>query len=64
VYGDTRITFSEFNTKVNKLIHALQAMGVKKGDVIGILSWNCLEYADVYGAAIIVGRDSLESKQR
>ena len=52
VYGDTRITFSEFNTRVNKLIHALQAMGVKKGEVIGILSWNCLEYADVYGAAM------------
>jgi long-chain acyl-CoA synthetase len=27
-------------------------MGVKKGDVIGALSWNCLEYADVYGAAM------------
>jgi len=52
VYGDTRITFSEFNTRVNKLIHALHEMGVRKGDVLGILSWNCLEYADVYGAAM------------
>lgn len=52
VYGDTRITFSEFNTRVNKLIHALYKMGVRKGDVLGILSWNCLEYADVYGAAM------------
>ncbi|MBA7465995.1 Long-chain-fatty-acid--CoA ligase [subsurface metagenome] len=52
VYGDTRITFSEFNTRVNKLIHALYEMGVRKGDVLGILSWNCLEYADVYGAAM------------
>jgi len=25
---------------------------VKKGDVIGILSWNCLEYAYIYGAAM------------
>jgi hypothetical protein len=23
-----------------------------KGDVIGILSWNCLEYTDFYGAAM------------
>ena len=52
VYGDTRITFSEFNTRVNKLIRALYEMGVRKGDVLGILSWNCLEYADVYGAAM------------
>ena len=52
VCGNTRITFSEFNTRVNKLIHALHEMGVRKGDVLGILSWNCLEYADVYGAAM------------
>jgi len=47
VYGDTRITFSEFNTRVNRLIHALHEMDVKKGDVLGILSWNCLQFADV-----------------
>ena len=52
VYGATRITFSEFNIRVNKLVHALQERGVRKGDVLGILSWNCLEYADVYGAAM------------
>ncbi len=52
VYGNERITFSQFNERVNSLIHALQSMGVKKGDVLGILSWNCLEYADVYGAAM------------
>ena len=52
VYGDTRITFSEFNTRVNKLIHALPEMGVKKGDVLGILSWSCLGFVDVYGAAM------------
>ena len=52
VYGSERITYSEFNTRVNSLTHALQAIGANKGDSIGILSWNCLEYADVYGAAI------------
>jgi len=52
VYGSERITFSEFNARVNSLIHALQAMGVKKGDVIGILSWNCLGYIEFYGAAM------------
>ena len=52
VYGKERISFAQFNGRVNSLIHALQSMGVKKGDVLGILSWNCLEYADVYGTAM------------
>ena len=52
IYGKERITFAEFNARANSLIHALWSMGVKKGDVIGVLSWNCLEYLDVYGAAM------------
>ncbi len=52
VCGPQRITFAQFNARVNSLVHALSSSGVKKGDVIGILSWNCLEYADVYGAAM------------
>jgi long-chain acyl-CoA synthetase len=52
VYGSERITFEQYNSRVNRLIHALNASGVKKGDVLGILSWNCLEYADVFGAAM------------
>jgi long-chain acyl-CoA synthetase len=52
VYGSERITYSEFNARVNSLVHALQAMGVNKGDSIGILSWNCLDYVIVYGAAM------------
>jgi long-chain acyl-CoA synthetase len=52
IYGEERITFAQFNARVNRVIHALHSMGVEKGDGIGILSWNCLEYADVYGAAM------------
>ena len=51
-YGSERVTFAGFNARVNGLIHALWSLRVKKGDVLGILSWNCLEYADVYGAAM------------
>jgi long-chain acyl-CoA synthetase len=51
-YGSERVTFAQFNARVNSLIQALQSMGVKKGDVLGILSWNCLEYTEVYGAAM------------
>lgn len=52
VYGTQRLTYAEFNAKVNSLVHALQELGVNKGDAIGILSWNCLDYAIVYGAAM------------
>ncbi len=52
VCGSQRITFAQYNGRVNSLVHALRSAGVKKGDVIGILSWNCLEFADVYGAAM------------
>jgi acyl-CoA synthetase (AMP-forming)/AMP-acid ligase II len=52
VYRDTRITFSEFNTRINKLIDALHKMGVKKGDVLGILSWSCLQFVEIYGASM------------
>jgi long-chain acyl-CoA synthetase len=52
VCGSQRITFAHFNGRVNRLIHALSSLGVRKGDVVGILSWNCLEYVDFYGAAM------------
>jgi acyl-CoA synthetase (AMP-forming)/AMP-acid ligase II len=50
--GAESVTFSGFNARVNRLIHALQSLGVRKGEVLGVLSWNCLEYTDVYGAAM------------
>ena len=51
-YGSEMVTFAEFNARVNSLIHALQSIGVNKGDVIGVLSWNCLDYIYVFGAAM------------
>lgn len=52
VCGPERISFLSFNERVNRLVHGLQALGLRKGDVIGILSWNCLEYPEVFGAAM------------
>jgi long-chain acyl-CoA synthetase len=50
--GSERMSFKRFNERVNRLIHGLQALGIQKGDVIGIVSWNQLEYAEVFGAAM------------
>jgi acyl-CoA synthetase (AMP-forming)/AMP-acid ligase II len=51
-YGSQRVSFSQYNARVNSLIYALASMGLKKGDGIGIVSWNCLESTDVFGAAM------------
>jgi acyl-CoA synthetase (AMP-forming)/AMP-acid ligase II len=55
VYGTQRISFREFNQCVNRLVHGLTALGVKKGAVIGVLSWNRPEYTEVFGAAMKSG---------
>ncbi len=52
VCGPERISFRQFNERVNGLIHGLHALGIQKGDIIGILSWNRLEYTEVFGAAM------------
>ncbi|MCF8130498.1 MAG: AMP-binding protein, partial [Deltaproteobacteria bacterium] len=50
--GEESRSFFQFNENVNRLIHALKSFGAEKGDVLGILSWNCLEYTEIYGAAM------------
>ena len=52
VCGSERVTFAHFNGRVNSLIHALVSLEVEKGDVLGVLSWNRLEYPEIYGAAM------------
>ena len=52
VYGDDRVTFSQFNSRVNSLIKNLYNLGVKKGEILGITAWNCNEYMEVEGAAM------------
>jgi acyl-CoA synthetase (AMP-forming)/AMP-acid ligase II len=52
IYESERITHSQYNSIVNKVIHALLNMGVKKGKTVGLLSWNCVQAAEIYGAAM------------
>jgi long-chain acyl-CoA synthetase len=52
IYGAERVTFSQYNGRVNRIIAALRSMGVEKGDGIGVLSWNCLECTDIFGAGM------------
>ncbi len=52
VYGSQRISFSQFNARTNSLINALHSLGLRKGSVLGVLSWNCIQYMDIHGAAM------------
>lgn len=51
VCGDRRISFLEFNLRVNRLINGLYHQGLRKGGRMGIIAGNCPEYMEVYGAA-------------
>ncbi|MBO6137231.1 MAG: acyl--CoA ligase, partial [Lachnospiraceae bacterium] len=42
------ITWHVFNEKANRFAHLLQERGIKKGDKVGILLMNCLEWLPIY----------------
>ena len=49
------LTFSQVKTEVEKLACGLQNFGLQKGERIGVLGKNSLEYFLLYGAAAAVG---------
>jgi long-chain acyl-CoA synthetase len=52
VYENERVTFAEYNTRVNQIIDALYKMGTKKGSMVGFLSWNCEQLVELFGATM------------
>jgi long-chain acyl-CoA synthetase len=55
VYEDRRLTYADFNAKVNALGNALKSRGVEKGDKIAIVLPNCPEFVISYFAAQKIG---------
>jgi long-chain acyl-CoA synthetase len=55
VFENKRLTFKEFNTRVNKCANALLAMGVRKGDKVATLLPNSLELLEIYWACPKIG---------
>ena len=49
------LTFVEFKEQVDRLAKGLEKAGVKKGDRIGVLGKNSLEYILLYGACAALG---------
>lgn len=55
VFEDQRLTYSEFNGRVNRLANALLTLGLKKGDKIATVLPNCLEQLEIYWAVAKTG---------
>jgi acyl-CoA synthetase (AMP-forming)/AMP-acid ligase II len=55
VFEDHRLTFRQFDARVNRLANALLAAGLGKGDKLATILPNCLEQLDVYWAAAKTG---------
>ncbi|MBW1780515.1 MAG: AMP-binding protein [Deltaproteobacteria bacterium] len=55
IWGDTRYTFLEFETRVNKLANGLAELDVVKGDRVAVLSRNTSPYIELYYALAKTG---------
>ena len=55
VFEDARLTWREFATRVNRASGALIALGMSKGDVLALVTPNCLELLELYWAAAQTG---------
>ena len=55
VVDQRTLSFLQLKTEVDKLASGLQKLGIQKGDRIGILGKNSLEYFLLYGAAAGIG---------
>ena len=49
------ITWSVFNEKANRFAHLLMERGVKKGDKVAIIMYNCLEWLPIYFGILKTG---------
>lgn len=44
------LTFGDWNKRANKLANALSALGLKKGDKVAVIAYNCIEWMEIYAA--------------
>lgn len=51
----THLTFAEFDAHVNRTAHALQALGVGRGDKVNVHLPNCLEFLYLWFGAAKIG---------
>ena len=55
IFGPERITHGQFLERVDRLASGLLSAGLARGDRIGVLAQNSMEYVYLYGAAAKIG---------
>jgi acyl-CoA synthetase (AMP-forming)/AMP-acid ligase II len=55
VFNDQRLTYFEFNRRINRLANCLHTLGISKGDKVTTILPNCVELLEVYWAVAKIG---------
>ena len=55
VDGDKRFSYRELNGRVNRLANTMQALGLRNGDRVAVLSYNRVEFLEIIMAAAKAG---------
>ena len=55
MFEEQRLTWSELDRSINRLAHALLALGVQKGDKVATILPNCTELYETYWAVAKIG---------
>ena len=55
VFGEERLSYAQFYARVNKLVHVLHGLGLRKGDKVATILPNCLPVIEIYWAVAQAG---------
>lgn len=55
ISGEKRLTYEAFNDRVNRLGNAMKALGIRKGDRMGLLLFNTYCFVEAYFAGLKLG---------
>jgi acyl-CoA synthetase (AMP-forming)/AMP-acid ligase II len=55
VHGHKKLTYAQFNTRVNRLANALNSLGIRKGDHVAVLQYNYPETLESMFACFKMG---------
>jgi acyl-CoA synthetase (AMP-forming)/AMP-acid ligase II len=59
VFKERRLTYGEFNERVNRLANGLLGLGIEKGEMVAVLFTNCIEIVECYLALCKIGAVSV-----
>jgi acyl-CoA synthetase (AMP-forming)/AMP-acid ligase II len=55
VCQERHVTFAQLNTRANKIANAVLGLGLKRGDKVSVLLYNCYEYLEIFHALARIG---------